>query len=111
MSDALEKHESKVSTGDKTITNLRFADDIAEEGQELVESLDKACIRYKMEINAESTKPMKNSASSIQRENRVKGKSCVPLEASGTMEQWFQIMAQNQRFCQGLRKSLQLLQN
>ena len=27
-----------------------------------------------MEINAESTKPMKNSASSIQRENRVKGR-------------------------------------
>ena len=54
MSDALEVHVGKVSIG-----NLRFADDIdalAEEEQELealVESLDKICTRYKMEISAE----------------------------------------------------------
>ena len=47
MSDALEEHDGKVSIGGRTITNLRFADDInalAEEEQELealVESLDK----------------------------------------------------------------------
>ena len=29
MSDALEEHEGKVSIGGRTITNLRFADDIA----------------------------------------------------------------------------------
>ena len=52
MSDALEDH-------DRNITNLRFADDIdalAEEEQELeapVESLDKTCTRYKMDISAE----------------------------------------------------------
>ena len=59
MSDALEEHDGKVSIGGRNITNLRFADDIdalAEEEQELealVESLDKTCTRYKMEINAE----------------------------------------------------------
>ena len=55
MSDALEVHDGKVSIDGRTITNLRFADDIdalAEEEQELealVESLDKTCIMYKME--------------------------------------------------------------
>ena len=59
---ALEEHDGKVSMGGRNITNLRFADDIdalAEEEQEievLVESLDKTCIRYKMEISAEKTK-------------------------------------------------------
>ena len=61
MSDALEEHDGKVSIGGRNITNLRFADDIdalAEEEQELealVESLDKICTRYKMEISAEKT--------------------------------------------------------
>ena len=79
MSDALEEHDWKVSIGGRNITNLRFADDIdalAEEEQELealVESLDKTCTRYKMEINAEKTKLMTNSANGIQREIKVKG--------------------------------------
>ena len=77
MSDALEEHDGKVSS--RNITNLRFADDIdalAEEEQELealVESLDKTCTRYKMEISAEKTKLMTNSANGIQREIKVKG--------------------------------------
>ena len=75
MSDALEDHDGKVSIGSRNITNLRFADDIdalAEEELELealVESLDKTCTRYKMEISAEKT----NSANGIQREIKVKG--------------------------------------
>ena len=79
MSDALEEHNAKVSIGGRNITNLRFADDIdalAEEEQELealVESLDKTCTRYKMEISAEKTKLMTNSANSIQKEIKVKG--------------------------------------
>ena len=79
MSDALEEHDGKVSIGGRNITNLRFADDIealAEEGQELealVESLDKNCTRYKMDISAEKTKLMTNSANGIQRETKVKG--------------------------------------
>ena len=58
MSDALKERDGKVSIGGRNITNLRFADDIdalAEEEQELqalVESLDKTCTRYKMEIRA-----------------------------------------------------------
>ena len=56
MSDALEEHDGKVSIGGRNTTNLRFADDIDalnEEEQELetlVESLDKTCTRYKVEI-------------------------------------------------------------
>ena len=78
MSDALEEHERKVSIGGRNITNLRFADDtdaIVEEEQELealVESLDKTCTRYKMEISAESTKLMTNSANGLKREIKVK---------------------------------------
>ena len=66
ISDALEEHDGKVSIGGRNITNLRFADDIdalAEEEQELealVESLDKSCTRYKMEISGEKTKLMTN---------------------------------------------------
>ena len=82
MSDTLEEHDGKVSIGDRNITNLRFADDLyaldalAEEEQELealVESLNKTCTRYKMEISAEKTKLMTNSANGIQREMKVKG--------------------------------------
>ena len=79
MSDALEEHDGKVSMGGRNITNLRFADDtdaLAEEEQELealVESLHKTCTKYMMEISAEKTKLMTNSANGIQREIKVKG--------------------------------------
>ena len=81
MSDALEeeKHGGKLSIGSKTITNLRFADDInalakeEPELQVLVESLDKTCTRYKKEKLAEKTKLMTNSANCIRREIKVKG--------------------------------------
>ena len=79
MSDALEEHDGKVSIGGRNITNLRFADDIdalAEEEQgleALVESLDETCTKYKLEISAEKTKLMTNSANGIQREIKAKG--------------------------------------
>ena len=75
MSDALEEHDGKVSIGGRDITNLRFADDIdalAEEEQEL-ESLDKTCTRFKIEISAEKTTLMTNNANGIQIEIKVKG--------------------------------------
>ena len=78
MSDALEEQDGKVSICGRNITNLRFADDIdalAEEEQEieaLVESLNNTCTRYTMEISAEKTKLMTNSANGIQREIKVK---------------------------------------
>ena len=79
MSDALKGHEGKVSIGGRNITHLLFADDTdaqAEEEQEveaLNESLDKTCTRYQMEIRAEKTKLMTNSASCIHRKIQVKG--------------------------------------
>ena len=117
MSDALEEHDGKVSIGGRNITNLQFADDIdalAEEEQELealVESLDKTCTRYKMEISAENTKLMTNSANGIQREIKVEGQKLGTAKASSTLEQLFQMMASNQRFSQGLHKPLHLLQS
>ena len=89
MSDALEEHDGKVSIGGRNITNLWFADDIdalAEEEQELealVESLDKTCTRYKMEISAEKTKLMTNSTSGIQRDKgkRTEVGHCNKLQA------------------------------
>ena len=77
MSDALEEHDGKVSIGGGGVAGLRFADDmdaLAEEEWELealVESLGKTCARYKMEISAEKTKLMTNSAGGIQREIKV----------------------------------------
>ena len=71
-------YNGKVSIGDRTITHLRFADNIgalAEEEQELealVKSLSKTCTKFKIEICAEKTKLMKNSAISNQREINVK---------------------------------------
>ena len=77
--DALEDHEGTVSIGGRTITNLRFVDDIdALEGEEeelarLVECLDKAAfIAYSMEISAEKTKLMTNT-SGINTEIKVNG--------------------------------------
>ena len=74
--DAVKEPDVKVSAGDRNITNLRFADDmgIAEEKRELdalVESLDKTCTRYKMEIGDEKTKLMTNSASSIHESKKT----------------------------------------
>ena len=79
MPDALKEHDGKVSIGARNITNLLFAEDTdapAEEEQEveaLNESIDKTCTRHKMEIRAEKTKLMTNSANGIHREIKVKG--------------------------------------
>ena len=73
MTDALEDHEGR------TITNLRFADDIddlpgeEEELANLAERLDKACTAYGMEISAEKTKLMTNNTSGIKKEIKVNG--------------------------------------
>ena len=79
MFDALEEHDGKVSISGRNITNMRIADDIdaiTEEEQELetlVESLVKTFTRYKMDMKAEKTKLMTNSANGIQREIKVNG--------------------------------------
>ena len=78
MTDALEDHEGTVSIGGRTITNLRFADDIdglagEEELANLVERLDKAATADGMEISAEKTKLMTNNTSGINSEIKVNG--------------------------------------
>ena len=79
MTDALEDHESTVSIGGRTVTNLCFADDIdglageLEELAKLVESLDKASTAYGMLISAEKTKLMTNNTSGINTEIKVNG--------------------------------------
>ena len=73
MTDALEDHEGTVSNRGRTITNLRFADDIdglageEEEVEQLVERLDKASASYGVEISAEKT------TSGINKEIKVNG--------------------------------------
>ena len=68
MTDALEDHEGTVSIGGRTITNLRFADDIDglagedEELAKLVECLNKASTANGMEISAKKTKLMTNTS-------------------------------------------------
>ena len=79
MTDALEDHEGTVSIGGRTITNLRFADDIdglAGKEQELdmlVKSLDTTSAAYGMEISAEKTKLMTNNINGISTEMKVNG--------------------------------------
>ena len=69
----LEDHEGTVSTGGKTITSLRFADDIdglAEEEEgvaTLVRHLDKASTDYGMEVSAEKKKLMTNKTCGINK--------------------------------------------
>ena len=72
-------NEGTVSIGGRTITKLRFADDIdglageEDELANLVERLDKASTAYGMEISAEKTKLMTNNTSGINTEIKVNG--------------------------------------
>ena len=76
MADALENYQC---IGGRTITNLRFADDIdglAGDEQELVnlvERLEKTSTSYGMEINAEKTTLMTNNTQGISTEAKVNG--------------------------------------
>ena len=80
MTVALEGHIGKVSIGGRTITNMRFADDIdtiAGDEQELAhieKCLDKTSSDYGMEINAEKMKLMTNNSNDIQERILVNGK-------------------------------------
>ena len=79
MTDALGINQGTVSIGSRTITNLRFADDIdglAGDDQELVnlvERLEKTSTSYGMEISAEKTKLMTNNTQYISTEVKVNG--------------------------------------
>ena len=77
VEDALEGHEGTVSIGGRSVTNLRFADDIdglagkEEELVNLVECLDSTSTAYGMQISAERTKLMTNNANGISADIRV----------------------------------------
>ena len=79
MTDALEDHEGTVSIRGRTITNLRFANEIdglageEEELATLVKRLDKASTAYGTEISAEKTKLMTNNTSGIKADIKVNG--------------------------------------
>ena len=67
MADTLEDHKGTVNIGGRTITNLRFADDIdGLAGQEqvmvkLVNHFEEASTAYGMQISAEKTQLMTNN--------------------------------------------------
>ena len=86
MTDALKDHSGTVSIGGRTIPNLRFADDIdglagkEEELASLMKQLDEASSRYGMEISAERTKLMTNSAQPITTKITVSGKELETVD-------------------------------
>ena len=71
MADALEDYEGTVSIGGRTITNLRFADDIdglAGQEQELVKlvnHLEEASTAYGTQTSAEKTQLMTDNTNGI----------------------------------------------
>ena len=79
MTDALENHEGSVSIGGRTITNLRFADDIdaltrkEDELVKLINHLDTTSTKYGMEISAEKTKLMTKNIKGISLDVRIGG--------------------------------------
>ena len=95
MTDALENHEGSVSIGGRTITNLRFADDIdALAGKEddlvkLINHLDTTSTKKKnkqtkkngMEISAEKTKLMTNNIKGISLDVRIGGQKLETVQS------------------------------
>ena len=87
MTDALEDHAGTVSIGGRTITNLRFADDIdglagtETELATLVERLDKTSTAYGMQISAEKTKLMTNNINGISSTIKVSGEKLETVQS------------------------------
>ena len=87
MTDALENHEGSVSIGGRTITNLRFADDIdalvgkEDELVKLINHLDTTSSKYGMEISAEKTKLMTNNTKGISLHVRIGGQKLETVQS------------------------------
>ena len=87
ITDALENHEGSVSIGGRTITNLRFADDIdALAGKEdelvkLINHLDTTSTKCGMEISAEKTKLMTNNTKGISLDVRIGGQKLETVQS------------------------------
>ena len=86
MTEALEHHNGSVSIGGRTITNLRFADDIdglagtEEELISLANRLEETSTRYSMEINPEKTKIMTNNKDGIEARITVSGQEIEEVD-------------------------------
>ena len=80
MVDALDDHEETVSIGGRTITKLRFADDIdGPAGQEqglvkLVNHFEEASTAYGMQTSAEKTQLMTNNTNGISTDITIDNK-------------------------------------
>ena len=87
MTDALEDHAGTVSIGGRTITNLRFADDIdglagtETELANLVERLDKTSAHYGMQISAEKTKLVTDNINGISSTIKVSGEKLETVQS------------------------------
>ena len=103
MSDVLEEHEGTVSIAGRTITNLRFADDIdglagsEQELAQLVERIDQTSQAYGMEINTEKKT---NDQQHQRHSQRNKGKwpessNCHGLQIPGSHHIGCRIQSRN----------------
>ena len=87
MADTLEDHQGTVSIRDRTITNLRFADDIdGQSGQEqeldkLINHLEEASVAYDMQISADKTQLMTNNINCISADITVENKKLETLRS------------------------------
>ena len=92
MADALEDHEGTVSIGGRTISNLRFANDIDDlAGQEqqlvrLINHLEEASIAYGMQISVEKTQLMTNNTNGISTDNTIDKRNWRPSVALNIWE-------------------------
>ena len=92
MTDALEDDEGTVSSGGRTSTNPRFADEIdglvgeEEELAKWIDCLDKPSTAYSMEISAEKTKLTKNNTSGINTDIKVNGKKLETVTISNYLD-------------------------
>ena len=76
--------QGTVSIGGRTITNLRFADELAS----LVDRLDKTFAAFGMEIIAEKTKLMTNNANGITIDIRINVKKLDEVQAKNDTFDW-----------------------
>ena len=87
MAEALEGFEGTISIGGRNISNLRFADDIdllAGSNQELADltaCLDKAAVRYGMEISVSKSKILAMGVKSTQPDIYIRGNKLETVQS------------------------------
>ena len=94
MSDELKDHQGTVRNWGRTITNLRFADDIdglagkEEEVASSVDRLDKTSAAFGVEISAEKTKLMIKNTNGISIDIRINGKKLEEFQVFWRSRHW-----------------------